>query len=118
MSIDPDKSQIEADKRLFPFLYQEDPNKGIFEMFDTYTTPKDTYLAPEVRESNDRKNAKAKKETKTEDTVYGCTQKVNVGDSCPCGSGEKFKRCHGKTKLLRKQFNAIIRAKKGKGSKK
>jgi len=116
MSIDPDKSQIEADKRLFPFLYQEDPNKGIFEMFDTYTTPKDTYLAPEVKESNERKDTTTKE--KTEDSVYGSTKKVNVSDPCPCGSGEKFKRCHGKTKLLRKKFNATIRAKKGKGSKK
>ena len=116
MSNNADKSQIEDDKRLFPFLYQEDPNKGIFEKFDTYVAPKDTYLAPEVRESNDRKNSKAKEET--EDTVYGSTKKVNVGDLCPCESGEKFKRCHGKTKLLRRQFNAIIRAKKGKGSKK
>ncbi len=66
MSNNADKSQIEDDKRLFPFLYQEDPNKGIFEKFDTYVAPKDTYLAPEVRESNDRKNSKAKEET--EDT--------------------------------------------------
>ena len=114
MSNDADKSQIEADKRLFPFLYQEDPNKGIFEMFDTYVTPKDTYLAPEVRESNDRKNAKAKKETKTEDTVYGCTQKVNVGDPCPCGSGEKFKRCHGKDKAFKETIQRYYSGKERK----
>ena len=29
-------------------------------------------------------------------TVHGSSQKVGRNDPCPCGSGKKFKRCHGK----------------------
>ena len=32
----------------FDFMFSDNPNKGIFEALDTYKTPKDTFVIPEI----------------------------------------------------------------------
>ena len=38
-------------------------------------------------------------DTKPEELKQAPIQKVHIGrnDPCPCGSGKKYKQCHGKT---------------------
>ncbi|QDT30836.1 preprotein translocase subunit SecA [Thalassoglobus polymorphus] len=49
-------------------------------------------LSPEVQESH---GAEPGAEQKTVETIRNFDDKVGRNDPCPCGSGKKFKKCHG-----------------------
>ncbi len=36
---------------------------------------------------------------KVKDNVTGKVRKLGPNDKCPCGSGKKFKKCHGRGKF-------------------
>ncbi len=49
---------IAQDKKLFPFLYASNPNSGILQKFDNYTTGKDDYLKYK-KEKDEKEETKA-----------------------------------------------------------
>ncbi len=49
-------------------------------------------FSPEVQESH---GAEPGAEQKTVETIRNFDDKVGRNDPCPCGSGKKFKKCHG-----------------------
>ena len=78
-----------------------------FELFDTMLENIDKFvtlylLKAEIRQNIERKEvAKNKSTNDSDDTRKGRTikkkdKKIGRNDPCPCGSGRKYKQCHGK----------------------
>ena len=78
-----------------------------FELFDTMLENIDKFvtlylLKAEIRQNIERKEvAKNKSTNDSDDTRKGRTikkkdKKIGRNDPCPCGSGKKYKQCHGK----------------------
>lgn len=88
---------------------QEDPLRAYtlegYELFDNllYTVDREitTYLVKaEIRQNVERKQVAegvaVEDESKIKHTPKVKKEKVGRNDLCPCGSGKKFKHCHGK----------------------
>ena len=78
-----------------------------FELFDTMLENIDKFvtlylLKAEIRQNIERKEVVKNKSTnESDDTKKGRTikkkdKKIGRNDPCPCGSGKKYKQCHGK----------------------
>ena len=78
-----------------------------FELFDTMLENIDKFvtlylLKAEIRQNIERKEVVKNKSTnESDDTAKGRTikkkdKKIGRNDPCPCGSGKKYKQCHGK----------------------
>ena len=78
-----------------------------FELFDTMLENIDKFvtlylLKAEIRQNIERKEVVKNKSTnESDDTQKGRTikkkdKKIGRNDPCPCGSGKKYKQCHGK----------------------
>ena len=89
---------------------QEDPLRAYtiegFDMFDSMLQKIDKdisifLLKAEIKQNIERKEVSKKKITNESDDTSGKKQpkkskKVGRNDPCPCGSGKKYKQCHGK----------------------
>ncbi|MEZ6122457.1 MAG: preprotein translocase subunit SecA [Planctomycetaceae bacterium] len=53
-------------------------------------------VAPPIEDDNDRLQTNAGDEKRTIDPIVNEEPKVGRNDPCPCGSGKKYKKCHGK----------------------
>ena len=102
-----ENEKLAQDKKLFPFLYQENPNEGILRKFDNVDSKPDTYL--QHLKDQEKRNPSIVTESASDDPTFGVTKKVMPNDNCPCKSGEKFKKCHGPSKSIRRKFNQTVR---------
>lgn len=55
----------------FNFMFSDNPNKGIFEALDTYKTPKDTFVIPEIaKQEKEHEDRLAKAREQRNDKTY------------------------------------------------
>ena len=67
----------------------------VFHMTNAYQ-PNANEFQPEIRRQQEQAIEQSKSDDKKTEPIRNKAAKVGRNEPCPCGSGKKYKNCHGK----------------------